>query len=135
MNYRLLNQVSWLLGSQLSVVFFIAGFAKLAGANMHQSNQFEQWGYPDEMRYIVGLLEVGLGIGLLWPHFRLVALYEIFFWAVGAVLTQAQAGQWEQTGVPLLLAGISAVLLLIDRHRVNQFMESDRLHKHSFARR
>jgi putative oxidoreductase len=125
MNITLLNRINWLLAGLLACVFFAAGLAKLAGVDMLIS-QFLTWGYPEEMRYAVGLLEICLAIGLLWPHFRFIAIYEIFFWSVGAVLTHLQSGQWEQVGVPLLLAGINSVLLLIDHNQITQFSGIDR---------
>ncbi|UFH53470.1 DoxX family protein [Spirosoma sp. KNUC1025] len=119
MKTKTINRLSWLLAGLLAIAFMGAGMSKLAGVQMH-IDHFRQWGYPDAMRYVVGILEMGLAIGLLWPKFRLIAVYELFFWATGAVLTHVQAGQSNQVGAPMLFAALGLILLWIERKRFRQ---------------
>lgn len=119
MKTKTIKRLSWLLAGLLAFIFMGAGTSKLAGVQMH-IDHFHQWGYPDAMRYLVGVLEIGLAAGLIWPKFRLIAVYELFFWATGAVLTHLQAGEASQVGAPFALTALGAVLLMLERKRLRR---------------
>lgn len=116
MKTKTIHRLSWLLAGLLAFTFMGAGVSKLVGVPIHIEH-FRQWGYPDVMRYAVGLLEAGLAVGLLLPKFRIIAVYEIFFWATGAVLTHVQAGQVNQVGAPLVVAALGLLLFWVERKR------------------
>lgn len=118
MKTKTIHRLSWLLVGLLAFTFMGAGVSKLVGVPIHIEH-FRQWGYPDAMRYIVGLLEAGLAVGLLWPKFRIIAVYEIFFWATGAMLTHVQAGQVNQVGAPLVVAAFGLLLFWVERKRLS----------------
>lgn len=57
----------WLLTIVLAASFLGAGGTKLAGLQKH-IDDFARWGYPDWLRIVVGLIEVGAAILVLIPR-------------------------------------------------------------------
>src|ERR1700759_1657842 len=94
------NIISWILAGLLSLAFIGVGITKLLGADMQIKN-FESWGYPQWLRFPVGLIEIVLAIGLLIPEYRKKTVYGVFIWTLVAVITHLQAGQAKMIGGPI----------------------------------
>ncbi|MET4076516.1 DoxX family protein [Hymenobacter sp. UYCo722] len=104
--------LSWVLSGLLALGFIGAGGSKLAGA-ADQLHNLESWGYPLWFRFPIGLVEIGLGIALLVPAYRTLALYGVFIWAVTAAITHLQAGQAAMLALPAVFAALAALDLLL----------------------
>lgn len=117
------NIICWVLSGLLALGFIGAGFSKLTGAAGAVA-QLHSWGYPDWLRLPIALSEIGLGIALLVPNYRTLALYGVFIWAAVAAGTHLQAGQADKIAPALVFAGLALLDLLLWRgasgNRANQ---------------
>jgi uncharacterized membrane protein YphA (DoxX/SURF4 family) len=108
----LLHIVSIVLGIILGVGYVIVGFQKLFGAK-EPLESFKEYGYSDEFRILIGVLETLGGIGMLigiWS--QLVATLAGLWLAVimaGALITQIRA---KSSGKEIMLPVIFLVLVL-----------------------
>lgn len=114
MSLKTKNRISWVISGLLALGFIGAGGSKLAGA-AEQLQNLQSWGYPAWMRFPIGLGEIGLGIGLLVPKYRTLALYGVFIWALVATITHLQAGQANKLAAAALFAGLALLDLLVWR--------------------
>ena len=108
------NIVSWVISGLLALGFIGAGASKLLGA-ADQLQNLQSWGYPAWLRFPIGLGEIGLGIGLLIPKYRIFALYGVFVWAAVAVITHLQASQASKVVPAVVFAGLALLDLLVWR--------------------
>ena len=108
------NLICWDLSGLLALGFIGAGAGKFAGAAGAVA-QLHSWGYPTWLRIPIGLSEIGLGIGLLVPKYRTLALYGVFGWAAVAAGTHLQAGQADKIAPALVFAGLALLDLLLWR--------------------
>jgi putative oxidoreductase len=106
------NIINWILAGILALAYFGSGFTKLLGAEM-QIRNFESWGYPQWLRFPVGLIEIAFALRLLIPGYRKLTIYGIFIWTVVAVITHLQAGQVTMIGGPILFSVLAAVILAL----------------------
>lgn len=60
------NIGAWVLQVLLGLEFLLAGQAKFTASELWASN-FEKWGYPDNLSYVIGALEVLGGVLLFIP--------------------------------------------------------------------
>ena len=104
--------LSWVLSGLLAFGFIGAGASKLAGA-ADQLRNLQSWGYPEWLRYPIGLGEIALGIGLLVPATRTLTLYAVFVWALVAAITHLQAGQASMLGGAVAFSVLAALNLLV----------------------
>ena len=102
--------LSWVFIALLAIAFFGSGVTKLIGIEMQVQN-FKSWGYPDWMRYPVGLGEIVLAIGLVVYQPKLHVIYAIYAWAVVAIITHLQAGQANMLGGALVFVILNTLLL------------------------
>jgi uncharacterized membrane protein YphA (DoxX/SURF4 family) len=93
MSQKTQNIILWVLAGLLAFAFFGSGASKLMGADMQVKN-FDSWGYPQWLRYPIGVTEILFAIGLLVPSFRsCIVIYGIFVWVLVAIGTHLQAGR------------------------------------------
>ena len=109
------NIIVWIIAGFVAFVFVYVGIAKLAGAES-MIKKLEGWGFPLWTRFPIGIAEIGLGIPLLIPKARKVAVYLILVWGVFAAITYIQAGQILQAGLPVLLALVAGAILPLSRN-------------------
>lgn len=118
MSSKTKKTISWVLSGLLAFVFLVAGVTKLAGA-AYQLAFLQSWGYPLWLRFPIGLAELALAAGLLWPAYRTFTLYGVFGWAGVAALTHLQAGQgaalFSNPMSPVFFAGLALIDLLVWR--------------------
>lgn len=93
----------------LTVAFLMAGGAKIAGAEMLVAN-FERWGFPLFLLYVVGTTEVLLAIGLWVPRLSGLAALGLVFTMISALGIHIWFGELSQIGPALLLGVLSAIL-------------------------
>ena len=112
MKTRTKNILIWVIVIFVSFVFVLVGVQKLLGV-ASQIEKLKGWGFPLWTRFPIGIVELALGILLLFPKSRKLTIYLILVWGLFAVITYIQAGQIIQAGLPLLLALIAASILPI----------------------
>jgi len=54
---------------------------------------FAAWGYGDEARIVIGLIQAAAGAGLLAPKVRIYAALALLVVMIGAIVTHVQSGQ------------------------------------------
>lgn len=108
------NIIIWIIAIGCAAIFIFVGVEKLLGAES-MIKKLEGWGFPLWTRFPIGIAEIGLGIPLLIPKSRKVAVWLVLVWGVFALITYFQAGQYLQAGLPLLLALVTGSILLILR--------------------
>jgi uncharacterized membrane protein YphA (DoxX/SURF4 family) len=94
---------STVIGAVVALVFIAAGLFKVANAGP-LAEAFAAAGYPDWVRIVTGLVEVGGGVMLLRPRFTPYAPAVLLVALVAAVLvSQAEGAQTMQAGVPFVM--------------------------------
>ena len=108
---RLPRAAVWTLASLLAVVFVRAGISKLGGPSASGwAGRLAHWGYPPYARYVIGVLEVLGGIGVLIPRWRREAAGILVAIMVGALCTHAIHGELPRLIPPLVLGGLTFLL-------------------------
>lgn len=116
MTTKIKNITAWILTGLLAFAFVGSGISKLLGVEMQIKN-LESWGYPLWLRFPIGLGEIALGIVVLIPRFRKVAIYGVFVFTAVAVTTHLQAGQSEMIFPSILFSVIAAIIYFLIRQR------------------
>ena len=88
----------------LALLYLLAGGAKLGGA---QVEQFELWGYPAWLQYLIGVGEVAAGVGFLVKRTRFLAAAAAIVIMVGAIYTVVANDEVD----PTLAVPVAALLL------------------------
>jgi uncharacterized membrane protein YphA (DoxX/SURF4 family) len=101
----------WVLSLLLAFVFLMAGVPKLAGAQGHVQH-FASWGYPDWFRLVVGVVEVGSAVLLLFPRLAFLGAAGIAVIMVGATYTHLVRVPEEASRAPLTL-GLLALAVIV----------------------
>ena len=109
MSQKTQNIILWVLAGLLAFAFFGSGVSKLMGAEMQVKN-FDSWGYPQWLRYPIGITEILFAIGLLMPSFRRIVIYGIFVWVAVAIGTHLQAGQAAMIGGAIFFGVFAAAI-------------------------
>lgn len=118
MNPKTRNILIWILSGILAFIFAFVGIEKLLGAQ-DQLKNFEEWHLPLWYRFPIGILEIIIAGGLVWPFFRKITIYGIFAWALGAAALHIHAGQILLATLPILLAIVAAVILFLIRKKTS----------------
>ena len=113
---RLRSAAVWAGAIFLAVVFVAVGFSKLQGASaMGWSERFGQWGYPANTAYVVGVLEILGGLGVLIPRWRRAASLTLAVVMMGALCTHLIHAEFPRVIPPLVLGGVA--FLMVWSHR------------------
>lgn len=107
---KIANIFTWVFSILLALAFFGSGLTKLLGVEMQVQN-FQSLGYPDWLRYPVGLGEIVLSLALVFFKPKSYVIYGIYLWAVVAVFTHLQAGQTSMVSGPIVFAILNTLLL------------------------
>lgn len=101
----------WTVAIFLAVVFVLVGISKLEGASaVRWTERFVQWGYPAKAQYVIGVLEILGGIGVLVPRWRRAAAAILVAVMVGAVGTHALNGESRRLIPPVVLGGLAFLM-------------------------
>ena len=110
----------WALAILLAIVFVRAGISKLGGPSASGwALRLAHWGYPPYARYVIGVLEVLGGIGVLIPRWTREAAGILVALMVGALCTHVVRGEFPRLIPPLILGGL-AFLLYSSRPRTGK---------------
>ena len=108
---RLPKTAVWTLATFLAVAFVAAGVLKLVGVPaVRWAERFEQWGYPADAQYLVGVLEILGGLGVLIPRWRRAASLTLCVLMIGALCTHMLHGEFQRVIPPLVLGGLASVV-------------------------
>ena len=114
---RLPRAGGWACAIFLAVAFVVVGISKLEGPSaMRWAERFLHWGYPARAQYVVGLLEILGGLGVLIPMLRRAAAAVLVVLMIGALGTHAVSAEFPRLIPPLVLGGL-AFLLFASRPR------------------
>jgi len=98
----------WVSAVLLAIGFVSIGVSKLVGASeMRWAERFEHWGYPANAHYVVGVLEILGGIGVLVPRWRAPAALMLAGLMIGAFGTHIVNGEFPRVIPPLVLGGLA----------------------------
>ena len=101
----------WACGALLAVAFVFSGMSKLAGPSaMRWAERFAGWGYPDNAQYVVGVLEILGGLGVLIPKWRRGAAAILVALMIGALGTHAVNAEFSRLIPPLVLGGLALLM-------------------------
>jgi hypothetical protein len=112
MSSKTKNILVWIIAGILAFIFAFVGIEKLIGTQ-DQLKNFELWHLPLWYRFPIGIIEIIIAGGLLWPFFRKITIFGIFVWAIAAAALHTHAGEYLLATLPLLLGIIAGVLLFI----------------------
>ena len=105
--------VVWVLSGLLAALFVFGGVPKIYGA-ADMAQHFREWGYPDWFRILIGLIEVGGGIGLLVPSLAAYAATALGVVMIGAAFTILRAGA-PGLPIPLVCLALLTVVAYLRR--------------------
>ena len=95
----------------LTAAFVFAGFSKLEGTSaLRWSERFVHWGYPADASYVVGVLEILGGLGVLIPKWRRAAAAILVVLMIGALGTHAVNAEFPRLIPPLVLGGLAFLM-------------------------
>jgi uncharacterized membrane protein YphA (DoxX/SURF4 family) len=98
----------WVIIGLTSLFFIQIGIQKLVGAK-EMIDTFQELGYPDWSRFVVGLVEIAGAILLVVPRWTMYAATALGALMIGAVASELLAGR----GFEAVLAGQWLILLAI----------------------
>jgi putative oxidoreductase len=108
---RLTRVTVWACALFLAVAFVLVGTSKLEGSSaVRWTERFAHWGYPANARYVIGVLEILGGLGVLIPRYRRAAAATLVALMIGALCTHALQGEFPRLIPPLVLGGLAFVL-------------------------
>jgi uncharacterized membrane protein YphA (DoxX/SURF4 family) len=103
----------WSLSTLLALLFLAVGAWKFLDPSV--AGQFAAWGYPDWLRTLIGIVEIGGGIILLFPSVAWEGAAILAVVMTGAVFTLVRSGEATQAVVPAVLLGL-VILVGFLRH-------------------
>ena len=110
---RLPRAAVWACAIFLALVFVSVGISKLEGASATRwAERVVNWGYPANASYLIGLLEVIGGLGVLIPKWRRAAAALLVALMLGALGTHVVHGEFPRLMPPLVLGGVAFLLCI-----------------------
>jgi putative oxidoreductase len=108
---KLSRPAVWACAIFLAVAFVLVGISKLEGPSaMRWTDRFAQWGYPASAQYVIGVLEIFGGLGVLIPRWRRAAAAILIALMIGALCTHAVHAEFTRLIPPLVLGGLAFLL-------------------------
>jgi uncharacterized membrane protein YphA (DoxX/SURF4 family) len=108
---RLRSAAVWAVAIFLAVAFVAVGLSKFEGASATRwSERFGQWGYPANAAYVVGVLEILGGLGVLIPRWRRAASLTLGVVMMGALCTHLVHAEFPRVIPPLVLGGVAFLM-------------------------
>ena len=101
----------WTLRLLLAVLFVAQGVIKVGGSPTWVS-RFREWGYPDHLYMVIGVVELLAGIALLIPRFAAFGAVVLIVVMAGATGTHMVHREPQSLTTILLLALLAAILVI-----------------------
>lgn len=86
-----ISVLGWIIVGLASLFFIQSGIQKLVGTE-YMTDMFQQFGYPDWSRILIGLIEVIGAVLLVFPRWTAYASLGLGVLMIGAVVTEIMAG-------------------------------------------
>ena len=101
----------WACALLLAVAFVFVGISKLEGPSaMRWTERFVNWGYSANTQYVIGVLEILGGLGVLIPKWRRAAAGTLVALMIGALGTHAVHAEFPRLIPPLILGGLAFLM-------------------------
>ena len=101
----------WACAILLAAVFVFAGVSKLEGPSATRwTERFVHWGYPANAQYVIGVLEILGGLGVLIPKWRRASAATLVVLMIGALGTHAMNAEFPRLIPPLVLGGLAFLM-------------------------
>ena len=101
----------WACAIFLAVAFVLVGMSKLEGPSaMRWTERFVNWGYPANAQYVIGVLEILGGVGVLIPKWRRAAAATLAVLMIGALGTHVVHAEFRRLIPPLVLGGLAFLM-------------------------
>ena len=101
----------WACAIFLAVAFVFVGILKLEGPSaIRWTERFVRWGYPANTQYVIGVLEILGGLGVLIPKWRRAAAATLVVLMIGALGTHAAHAEFQRLIPPLVLGGLASLM-------------------------
>jgi putative oxidoreductase len=115
---RAMTIVLWGLRALMAALFLFAAFAKLSGQEQ-MVNEFGKLPVGQWFRYVVGLMEVVGGVGVLIPPWSGFAAILLLIVDVGAFFAQIlyMHGDWIHT---IVIGAILVALIWLQRDKIQE---------------
>jgi len=111
---RLHRAAVWACAIFLALVFVLVGMSKLEGASAARwTERLAQWGYPANVQYLIGALEVICGLGVLIPRWRRAAAAVLVGLMIGALCTHIVQAEFPRLIPPFVLGGLAFLLVFV----------------------
>jgi putative oxidoreductase len=111
---RLHRAAVWACAIFLALVFVLVGMSKLEGASAARwTERLAQWGYPANVQYLIGALEIICGLGVLIPRWRRAAAAVLVGLMIGALCTHIVQGEFPRLIPPFVLGGLAFLLVFV----------------------
>jgi len=114
MNPKTRNIIAWVITVLLGTMFTMTGVTKLM-ARPEVVAQFQSWGIPNFLMYIIGVAELLCAIGLFFTKTRTLAISGIVVLMIGAAATHLMNNEFSSVGTNLLLGGAAYGLAYLRR--------------------
>jgi putative oxidoreductase len=101
----------------LAVIFLASGGAKLAGLSF-EVEAFQRWGYPPWFMYLIGMVEVAGGIGLMVRQLSAAAAAGLSAMMIGAVGTHIVHNEWGMLVLALAIMALAAWRAAVGRNEI-----------------
>jgi len=98
----------WSVSTLLALMFLAAGAWKFLDPAV--ADQFARWGYPEWVRPLIGILEIGGGLILLFPSVAWEGAAILAVVMAGAVITLVHSGDVLQAILPAAVLGMVTVV-------------------------
>ncbi|MDE1513640.1 MAG: DoxX family protein [Vibrio sp.] len=115
------------LSAVLSLIFLASGIAKLASLEFEMA-AFARWGYALWFMYVIGLLEVMGGIGLLLQRLAGLSSIGLALLMIGALATHLQHAEWGMLAVASIILLLTLTRVWLGRAQLSRMIS------HIFAR-
>ncbi len=105
---RLSRVAVWACAIVLAVAFVFVGMSKLQSPSAARwTERFANWSYPANAQYVIGMLEVLAGLGVLIPAARRASATVLVAVMTGAAGTHAIHGEWPRVIPPVVLGALA----------------------------
>lgn len=104
----------WIATAVIATIFVLSALPKLLGIELVRE-MFEEWKYPVELMYVVGLLELAGAFFILVPALARFGFGILMFVMCGAIITHLMAGEPAMVVIPLAMLVFLMVVAARDR--------------------
>ena len=104
----------WIAAAIIATIFVLSALPKLVGLDM-VAESFEEWNYPVEFMYVVGLLELAGATLILIPAVARYGFGILIFVMCGAIVTHVMSGEIAMAVIPLALLVFLAIVATKDK--------------------